>query len=274
MKRVRLSKKRKQSMAERRRKSMLRNQMHQRASMNKRNDQLLSAEFRQKIRAANLEQIRCNVVSSMRPALLIATLKSKIGQATREAFNTQVQNVLYLIHTVENIIESMFVTQAITSSTEVSRAESDTEDAKRWIAKVYLLFKSFDVEQQTDKNKHLPQMENEVESYRKEDHKLNEIKAEEQRYLGQQRSLLMEIEDNEIRLIAKEQVLKERIDEQSETINKLNRQIMDLRRKMGAFPTRSTLAPMISGRRLTATTRSHLTTQRSQKSTNILVLDQ
>jgi hypothetical protein len=50
--------KRKQSVAERRRKSLLRKQVRSRLIAFKRNDQLLSSEFRQKLRLQKLEDIR------------------------------------------------------------------------------------------------------------------------------------------------------------------------------------------------------------------------
>jgi hypothetical protein len=50
--------KRKQSMAERRRKSILRKQIRARVLLYKRNDLLLNSEFRQKLRDASLEEIK------------------------------------------------------------------------------------------------------------------------------------------------------------------------------------------------------------------------
>lgn len=88
----------------------------------------------------------------------------------------------------------MFVYRKVTNESEVSRAETDSEAAKRWVARIYLLFKSFDFDQKVDKDKYIAPNEEE-EPPQKEDLKLQDIKAEEQRYLGQKKSLKMEIED-------------------------------------------------------------------------------
>jgi hypothetical protein len=142
----------------------------------------------------------------MQPALLISTLKSKLNRSTREAINTEVQNTLHLISTVplihsisiilqaRGIIEKTFVPQNTDNEAEVSRAETDTEEAKRWIAKIYLLFKSFDADANADKSKYIPAIEAQ-EPPKVDESKMTDIKAEESRYMGQQKSLKMEIED-------------------------------------------------------------------------------
>lgn len=47
----------------------------------------------------------------------------------------------------------MFVRQKIANESDVSRAETDSENAKRWVARIYLLFKSFDFDASVDKSK-------------------------------------------------------------------------------------------------------------------------
>jgi hypothetical protein len=88
----------------------------------------------------------------------------------------------------------MFARQKTTTDLGISRVETDSENARRRIARIYLLFKSFDFDKNADKSKYIPLIE-EKEQFVKEDTKLQEILADEQRYLSQQKSLKMEIED-------------------------------------------------------------------------------
>lgn len=177
----------------------------------------------------------------------------------------------------------MFVTQLMVNDVDISRAETDTEAAKHGMANMFSMFKSFDVNQTPNMSKYVPTMDNDTsDTYKREDEKLSDIKVEEQRLLGQQKSLMMELEDvsftvtmharitlgsvcvcaasdkfhniinmqNEIRTIAKEQILNEKIDEQTLCIDKLNEQIHEIKRKLGILPSASSRRQSVGVRSL------------------------
>lgn len=90
-------------------------------------------------------------------------------------------------------MQKMFVRQSIIADEDVNRIDTDTEYSKRRLAQVYLLFKSFDFDQTVDIEKYASAIR--APEIPREDAKLAEIKAEEQRCLNQLKSLKMEIED-------------------------------------------------------------------------------
>lgn len=78
-------------------------------------------------------------------------------------------------------------------------------------------------------------------------------------------------------MIAKEQILREHILEQQQTIGDLNKQIMELKRKMGLLPTASSIARFIGttrSRKVSLATLGGKSTAQTRKSTaaNVLIL--
>lgn len=77
--------------------------------------------------------------------------------------------------------------------TDIAKPERDAEEARDWLGRIFLLFRAFDFKEVEDKSRFLPELE--PEEQRRDDAKLEETRAEQQRGLSQKKSLLMEIED-------------------------------------------------------------------------------
>ncbi|CAD5216883.1 unnamed protein product [Bursaphelenchus okinawaensis] len=216
-------------------KILLRAKIREKILLNRRNDNKLTAQYRQIIRQRKMEAIRQNLQALIPITCDLIEIKKKILEKTRNDINLEVQSTVNLIDTVYNNVNKITVNSKNLDS-DITKPLQDSESAKEWIGRLFLLFKSFDFKEIPDMTKFLPEFDDSMENRKKDEAKLEEIRTEEQRLLGQKKSLLMEIEDNEIRMIAKEQILKERILDQKKQISGLRRQIHDVQRKLGYFP--------------------------------------
>ncbi|CAD5222255.1 unnamed protein product [Bursaphelenchus xylophilus] len=216
-------------------KLLLRARLREKMLQNIKNDNKLTAQYRQIIRQRKTESIRQNLQLLIPLTRDLSDVKHRIVSKTRNDINVEVQNTVNLIDDVYDSVNRINVSMK-NSDLDMLKPAEDGQTAKEWIAKLFLLFKSFDFKELGDKTKFLPELEDAMENRKKDDAKLEEIKTEEQRLLGQKKSLLMEIEDNEIRMIAKEQILKERMADQKKLISGLKRQIHDVQRRLGYLP--------------------------------------
>lgn len=77
---------------------------------------------------------------------------------------------------------------------DVEKPATDTNKAKDWIARIFLLFKQFDFREIEDKTKFFPVFD-EFDDRKRDEAKLEEMRVEETRLTGQKKALLLEIED-------------------------------------------------------------------------------